>query len=189
MNPDPIKILQAGGVGVLPTDTLYGLVGRADVSETVDRLRQLKNRSAGKPFIILIGDWEDLRHFGIKLTQTQKAILLKYWPGPNSVILNSAGLPAGSQAFRLPNAAWLRDFIRATGPLAAPSANPEGLPPATTIAEAKNYFGDQADFYLDYGPLLGQASTLLELAPDGTVKIRRSGAGDDKPGQNDEPRR
>jgi L-threonylcarbamoyladenylate synthase len=181
MEPNPIKILEAGGVGVIPTDTLYGLVARADLPAAVERVRRLKNRSANKPFIILLSGWEDLRRFGVTLTQIQKAALLKYWPGPTSVIL-------GTQAFRLPNLEWLRDLIRATGPLVAPSANPEGLPPATTVAEAKNYFGAQADFYLDHGPRLGPASTLLELAPDGAVKIRRSAGSDDKQSQSDAPR-
>ncbi len=49
-----IKILKDGGVGVLPTDTLYGLVGSALREKTVERIYKIKNRSAGNPFIILI---------------------------------------------------------------------------------------------------------------------------------------
>ena len=53
------------------------------------------------------------------------------------------------------------------------SANPEGLPPATTIDAARAYFGDRADFYRDGGVRNGKPSTLIALAHNGTVTILR----------------
>ncbi len=88
------------------------------------------------------------------------------WPGPVSVVL-------GPTAFRLPAPAWLRDLLRLTGPLAAPSANPNGQPPAATIEEARRYFGDQISLYVQGGRLTGKASTLVQLEPDGATTILR----------------
>ena len=46
MREDDIsETLNDGGVGVLPTDTLYGLVGSALIPETVERIYELKRRS------------------------------------------------------------------------------------------------------------------------------------------------
>ena len=49
-----VEILKNGGVGVLPTDTLYGLVGSALRPEVVERIIELKNRPEDKKFIVLI---------------------------------------------------------------------------------------------------------------------------------------
>jgi L-threonylcarbamoyladenylate synthase len=62
--------------------------------------------------------------------------------------------------------------LKKTGPLAAPSANPQGLPPAKTIEEAKNYFGERIDFYLDAGRMPGKSSKLIEIS-NGKINILR----------------
>ncbi|MCC6290912.1 L-threonylcarbamoyladenylate synthase [Candidatus Nomurabacteria bacterium] len=138
---DIINILKSGGVGVLPTDTIYGLVGRALTPRAVKRIYTLKKRARNKPFIILISRLEDLELFDIKLDKNLKSRLGEFWPGPTSIIINNI-------AFRLPKLVWLRKVISETGPLIATSANPEGKPPAEDIIEAKRYFGQNIDFYL-----------------------------------------
>lgn len=45
MDNDVIKILKSGGVGVLLTDTLYGLVGQALNKKTVSRIYEIKGRN------------------------------------------------------------------------------------------------------------------------------------------------
>jgi L-threonylcarbamoyladenylate synthase len=74
----------------------------------------------------------------------------------------------------LPAKTKLRSLLKKTGPLAAPSANPEGLPPAKTIKEAKKYFRDRVDFYLDAGRLDSRPSAILSLK-NGKIKVRRAG--------------
>ena len=61
-----------------------------------------------------------------------------------------------------------------TGPLVAPSANPEKLPHARTIRQAEKYFGSSVDFYIDMGKLSGLASTLIEIKNE-KVMIKRKG--------------
>jgi len=162
------RILKQGRVGVLPTDTLYGLVGRAEDKKAVARIKKLKKRSAGKPFIILISSLKDLAQLGVKLNKETEKFLKAVWPGPVSVVLEK-------NAFRLPKNKFLQALIKQTGPLVAPSANPEGSPPAETIKQAKEYFGDQVDFYLSAGKKLsGQPSTLIRLAGD-KIEILRPG--------------
>ncbi len=165
-----IKIIQAGGVGVLPTDTLYGLSGLARRAGVAERIHRLKNTPLDKPLIILIGSLSDLAEFGVELTPQLKEILAKVWPGPVSVVL------PGGLAFRLPRKSEatveLHQILKVTGPLFSTSANPTGETPATTITEAKKYFGDRVDFYLDAGPRRSEPSTLISLA-NGKVEIIR----------------
>lgn len=163
-------ILRRGGVGILPTDTLYGLVGSALSKKAVARIYQLRKRDPKKPLIVLIGSFKDLAVFGIKLNNQTREFLRKVWPGKVSVILpcgsdNFVYLHRGAKslAFRLPKDRRLADLLKNTGPLVAPSANLEGRPPAKTIAEAKRYFGNKADFYIDGGKKDSSPSLLVEI--------------------------
>ena len=60
------KIIRAGGVGIIPTDTIYGMVGSALSKKTVNKIYKLQFRNPKKPLIILISSLSDLSYFGIK---------------------------------------------------------------------------------------------------------------------------
>lgn len=164
-----VEVLKNGGVGIIPTDTIYGLVGRADLPDTVTRISQLKNRSDGKGFIVLISSIADLDLFGIKLSTEVSEFLNKYWPGKVSVVMSP------TLSFRLPDKKDLIEVLKQTGPLVAPSANLEGEPPAKNIDEARKYFGDKVDFYEDGGTLDSLPSTLVRIK-DNKIEVLREGA-------------
>ncbi len=177
-----IKILKAGGVGVVPTDTIYGLVGQALNKATVERIYKVRQRRPDKPLIILIGSLSDLKLFGVKLTPVEEKILRKNWPGQISIILSCLSpkfkyLHRGtdSLAFRLTAKKSIREIIKLTGPLVAPSANPEGEKSADNLPEAAGYFGTAVDFYYGRGSLIGQPSTLVKL-DNGKLVVLRDGA-------------
>ena len=176
------KLLEDGKVGVLATDTIYGLVGSALKIKTVERIYKIKKRNPKKPYIILISSIKDLAKFSVKPKRAEKEILNKYWPGRISFILTCSSkkfsyLHRGTRslAFRLPRKKSLITLIKQTGPLVAPSANPEGLPPAKNIKEAKKYFGNKIDFYVDSGLVKGKSSTLAEIR-NGKLRVLRKGA-------------
>lgn len=173
-----IRSLRAGGIGVLRTDTLYGIVADAAKAEAVERLYAIRGRDADKPVVVLIGELSQI--WQAELTDRHRRLFERYWPGKVSIIL-----PAGegtehihrgynSIAYRLPADGWLRQLLKATGPLAAPSANPQGQPPAADIHEAQGYFGNTVDFYVDQGRVENTTpSQLLQLHADGTVRRLR----------------
>ena len=175
-----IDILRKGGVAVLLTDTIYGLVGRALNKDTVNRIYEIKKRAPAKPCIILISDIADLSRFSISLSDIQKEKIKELWPGPVSLILDCAigdleYLHRGTQtlAFRLPGDERLRALLSRTGPLIAPSANPEGLTPAENISQAREYFGEAVDAYEDGGEIGGKPSKIVKLHKDGFLTIIR----------------
>jgi len=150
----------------MATDTIYGILASALNERAMKKLSRLRRHDTKKPFIILIGAVEELTKFGIELTPAQKEQIEKLWPGPVSVIL-------GHQAFRLPASPELQEFLKATGPIAAPSANLPGEPPATTVAEALAYFGTEIDLYVDSGKVIGNPSTLVSLDENGDLTMLR----------------
>jgi L-threonylcarbamoyladenylate synthase len=185
-----IKVLKEGGVAVMPTDTIYGIVGKALNKDTVLRIYGLKKRAPEKPFIILIGNITELEKLSITLSEEQKNKLKEYWQisamadicqeRAISVVLDCPDekfsyLHRGTKtlAIRLPASPSLRKLLLETGPLVAPSANPEGLSPAQNISQAKTYFSDSVNMYVDGGEISGKASKLIKLHKDGTESILR----------------
>ena len=176
-----LKLIKSGGVGVLPTDTIYGIVASANNKKSIERIYKLKERNKEKPFIILVSSFKDLENLGVETDNKAVETLKKYWPGKVSVVLpiKDSSLEylhrgKNSLAFRLPDYPELTKLIKETGPLVAPSANPEGMEPAKTIDKAKKYFGDNLDFYVDAGKIEGSASTLISIK-EGKVNLLRQG--------------
>ena len=174
-----IKAVQSGKPAVIPTDTIYGIIASATNKSAVEKVYKIKERMPEKPFIILIADIADLGIFNVSLPIDLMARLADYWPGPNSLILSCDNLKydylsrgTKTLAFRLPGGRSLRDFIRKTGPLVAPSANPEGGRSSEDINDAIDYFKNKIDYYVDHGKIICQSSSLIDLTSGFPNKIR-----------------
>ncbi len=173
-------LLKAGKVGVIPTDTIYGLVASALNERAVERVYSLKGRDFTKPCIILFSNLKDLGQFNLDPTKVTTA--QDYWPGPFSIILPLPRPGLGkweylhrgkaSLAFRNPKHSELQKLLERTGPLIAPSANPEGKKPAYNVQSARSYFGETVDFYVDGGELLGRPSRIISLLDDKPKQLR-----------------
>ncbi len=182
--PPFVRGIKAGKIAVIPTDTLLGVVGLALNKKTIQKIYVLRGRNRKKPMIVLISSLNDLKHFGIKLNLFQKRLIKKVWPDKVSIIFpckskNLKYLHRGTRtiAFRLPLKKSLRILIRKTGPLVAPSANPQGKPVAGNINEAWDYFGDSIDFYVKGKIKKSLPSTIISLK-NNFIKIIRPGAVD-----------
>jgi L-threonylcarbamoyladenylate synthase len=165
-----VQALANGKVVFLPSDTIYGLSVRALDRNAIGRIDLLKKRKKGKPYIILIASYEDLKAFGVELTGDQRTYLEGVWPGPVSVILPVLGSEydylhhgLGCLAFRMPNSPEILDIVRQVSPIVSTSANPPGQQPATSVEEARGYFGDDVDLYVDHGAISGSPSKLVSL--------------------------
>lgn len=180
---DVADITRRGGIGVLLTDTIYGIVGSAHSKKAVERIYEVKGRDDAKPLIVLLASLEDLKKFNIALSPKEERTvrkMLREAKRPTTIILpaswkRSAYLHRGTERFRfrIPVNPKLKVFLKQTGPLVAPSANPQGKPPAENIREAMEYFGDAVDFYVDGGTKRGKPSRLVELTAKGTVEVIR----------------
>lgn len=173
------KVLEGNGVAVMPTDTLYGMVGKAQNIRVVERIYKIRKRNPKKPCIILIGSLSDLKKFGVELTEAQKS-KVESFKEPTSFVVDCpeerlAYLHRGTKtlAFRIPSPQSLRELLLKVGPLIAPSANPEALLPAKNIGEAKKYFGGLVDLYINGGEISGRASKIIKLHKDGSISILR----------------
>ncbi len=175
-----VPTIARGDIAVIPTDTIYGIVAQAANPSAVQKIYEVKRRNPSKPFIILISKLQDLELFNVKPSAEVRQMIQTYWPGPVSIILDCPDaqfeyLHRGTNtlAFRLPDNKRITDLVEATGPLVAPSANPEGLPPATNIEEAKSYFDGKINCYIE-GDVNANPSKIIRITSDGSEEIIRA---------------
>lgn len=173
-----VETLCSDGVGVMATDTVYGVVARLQSPTAVEKLYRIKHGSISRPVgTVLVASADQLRDI-VDSQYIEKASA--FWPGPVSVILPVNGLDyahngLGSLPFRIPADEQLVAILKQTGPLATSSANLPMQPTATTIQQAKEYFGDAVDFYQDGGDLSGKAaSRIIKILDNGEVQEIRS---------------
>lgn len=166
-----------GKLGIIPTDTLYGLVAKASSETAVSKMYSLKYRN-NKPGTLIAANINQLVILGLKKRYLQA--VEQYWPSAVSVVIPTGPvlsfLHQGkvSLAVRIPKNKELSKLLTKTGPLLTTSANLPGKQPATTIKEAKAYFGDKVDFYVDSGQLVSEPSTLIRIVDD-AVEVLRQG--------------
>lgn len=172
--------LLAGGVGVIPTDTVYGLAARAADPAAVARLYALKRREH-KPGTIIAANTDQLLALGVSAAHVDR--VKGVWPGSVSVEtplgpeLAYLHQETGRQGFRVVADQALRQLLEVTGPLVTSSANQPGEDVSVVLDQAWRYFGDSVDFYVDGGDLSGKLpSTLIAIGDDGRVEVIREGA-------------
>lgn len=174
-----ISLLHADGVGVLPTDTLYGLVARASSPAAVERMYGLKHRER-KPGTTIAASVDQLIDLGID--RAQLAQIERFWPAPLSVVLKLSDQlhylhqGVGESPFRVVADEKLRMLLDQTGPLVTSSANMPGEPPAHNIREAEAYFGDHVDFYVDGGEIGARNPSTIARLTDTGLQVLRQGA-------------
>ncbi len=174
-----ITLIKSGAVGVIPTDTVYGLVALAADEDATQRMYKLKQRDK-KPGTLIAASIEQLVALGVK-SRYLKAVE-QYWPNPISVVIPlGTVLPYLHQglysiAIRIPSDPAIIALLEQTGPLITTSANHTGEPPANTMQSAQKYYGDAVDFYVDGGDMSSrQASTVIRIVDD-AVEVLRKGS-------------
>jgi L-threonylcarbamoyladenylate synthase len=177
-------ILRAGGLVVIPTETVYGLAADATNPAAVARLFAAKGRPAFNPLIAhVVGRKSALAQ--ARLSGPAQKLIAAFWPGPLTIVAPRAGdvcdlACAGLDtiALRAPAHETARRLLMALPfPLVAPSANISGHVSPTTAAHAAADLGDRVDLILDGGPcFVGVESTIVAAPEAGPATILRVGA-------------
>lgn len=177
------RLLAAGELVAVPTETVYGLAADAGNPGAVRKIFEVKGRPQDNPLIVHIADLEMWAPLVEELPKEALTLAEAFWPGPLTIILKkSARVPMETSAgldsvgVRFPSHPAARAVIRAAGcPLAAPSANLSGSPSPTS---AKHCFDDlcgRVPLILDGGDCgVGIESTVVSLV--GEPVVLRPGA-------------
>ena len=178
------KALEAGGVIVSPTDSVYGLVCAATPGNPAhQRIFAIKNRPAAQTLPLFVADPEDLPRYASAVPAWALALVRTYWPGSLTLVVTASDAlpaeylaPTGTVALRCPNSALVRELARRVGPLAQTSANTHGEPSATSGSSVEPQIVEAVDLALDGGPApIAIASTIVDCTL-AAPRVLREGA-------------
>jgi L-threonylcarbamoyladenylate synthase len=132
------RVIRDGGLVVIPTDTVYGVACDPRNKAAIDRIYRLKRRPRYKALQVLLASTDQLDELGLDLPSPLNRLSAAFLPGAFSPIAvarpdctletlaDTADGRPGTQGIRIPNSALCLAILKATGPLAASSANRSG---------------------------------------------------------------
>ena len=135
--------VRAGGLLILPTDTVYGIGALASDAAGVSRLLAAKGRDRRMPPPVLVAGPAQASDVVARPPAAARALIAAFWPGALTLVLDARadlgwdlGESGGTVALRMPDHPLALELLRRTGPMAVTSANRTGLAPATDAAAA-----------------------------------------------------
>lgn len=178
------KMIAAGELVAVPTETVYGLACSGLDAQAVERVYEVKGRPEVKPLALMLHKGAAVTKYCSAVPKQARVLMDKFWPGPLTIVLNSKDIVpdivrAGGKtvALRCPDHPFTQALLKkAKLPFAAPSANPSGEKSPVTAQEVLGYFDGKISAIVDGGECgLGTESTIIDMscAP---YKILRRGA-------------
>jgi L-threonylcarbamoyladenylate synthase len=180
---EAVRLLAAGEIVVVPTETVYGLAADAANAAAVAKIFAAKGRPAINPLISHLSDNEMAERYGLFGGEARR-LAERFWPGPLTLVVPrradapladavTAGLP--TVALRVPAHPVMQAVISGLGrAVAAPSANVSGRLSPT---RAEHVRGLEPALLLDAGPCAaGLESTIVKVGEDGALTLLRPGA-------------
>ena len=190
------RVISAGGLLGLPTETVYGLAADADNATAVAQIFEAKGRPTDHPLIVHVaafdGGMSAVAHYCSQVPAFAQQLMAAFWPGPLTLILprregvgaaaaggqNSIGVRCPAHPVAQALLSVLRkpeEGEREVWGLAAPSANRFGRVSPTTAAHVQSELGDDL-LVLDGGPCdVGIESTIIDCSRGAPVLLRPGG--------------
>jgi L-threonylcarbamoyladenylate synthase len=180
-----IAELAAGGLVVLPTDTVYGLACTPSLESSTRALYNLKGRMSPQPTALLAATVDDLVALIPELRGEAESAIRVLLPGPYTlVVANPArrfpwlcGAKSDTIGVRVPALIGApRAVLAAVRVIVATSANVAGGPDPRTIDEVPESIRQGVAVSIDEGPLPGVPSTVIDLTGAAPVLLREGAA-------------
>lgn len=171
---EAIQFLTEGKLVVVPTETVYGIACRADKTESVERLLQIRHSPKTKKFTIHIGNPENVHLYVDYIPPIAERLIKQFWPGPLTIVFelrNGATLGVRCVAQKVTRVL----LNQLPFPVIIPSANISGEKPAVSADEVIKIFGEKVDYVIDAGESEFKESSTVISVVKGIPKITRQG--------------
>ena len=183
MENDIIKTLKDGKLVIMPTDTIYGIIGDATNEDVINKVYEVKERPHDKPLLILVSNLSMLHELVTEIPKETEKIINKFWPGPLTILFKksskvSDALTANSAlvAIRMPNDKRLLNIMNHLNrPLISTSANISSHDAITNPNQLEEKMKEKIDLIVDEGTVNNEASTLITIV-NGKIEILREGS-------------
>lgn len=169
---EAVKLLRAGEIVALPTETVYGLAANALNPDAVAKIFKAKGRPPTNPIIVHVDSIEMAKKCVKKWGALADKLAQNFWPGPLTLVLEKSEIipdivTAGGKTVgvRFPSHPIIVAVIQECGfPLAAPSANLSSRISPTTAQHVLKSLGDKIPLIIDGGECnIGIESTVLDI--------------------------
>ena len=183
MESDIINTLKDGKLVIMPTDTIYGIIGDATNEDVINKVYEVKERPHDKPLLILVSNLSMLHELVTEIPKETEKIINKFWPGPLTILFKksskvSDALTANSAlvAIRMPNDKRLLNIMNHLNrPLISTSANISSHDAITNPNQLEEKMKEKIDLIVDEGTVNNEASTLITIV-NGKIEILREGS-------------
>lgn len=176
-----VDIIDNGGLVIMPTDTIYGIVGDATNEKTIKRVFELKKRDGSKAMLMLVSDIDMLKEYVDDISEEETKLIKEFWPGPLTIIFkkkNVSDLLTGgldTVGIRCPNDERLLSIIKELNrPILSTSVNVSGGLQATSIDVIDESIINNVDYVIDDGECNKVASTIV-IVKNKNVNVLREG--------------
>lgn len=161
-----------GGVVLVPTETVYGLITLEGYKKGINKINKMKDRVSSKHYQVLINSLKMAKQLGAKFSQDALKLAEQLWPGGLTLVVGTN--TSENIGLRYPNHQLIQTIInKIEKPLVATSANKSGQPPLTNVEDITTYFGEFCpDLVIDAGTITGRPSTVVDCSQGKTTILR-----------------
>ena len=174
-------LLEAGGIGVIPTDTVYGLCALATDRVAVEKVFRIKGRPLSKPLPLQVSGKGQAGELAVIDGPQVTRLMDAFWPGPLTLILpkrRDVDLPwqdSPDIGLRVPDCPFCLALLERVGWLVVPSANFSGAEPPVSFADVDAALLEAVDFAVQGGACpIGIESTVVSVTAG--LEVLREGA-------------
>lgn len=196
---EALKVLNAGGLLLYPTDTVWGLGCDASDPEAVAKIFALKKREDSKSLVLLASDLDmvaryvkEIPEMAVQLVEVNDQPMTVIYPGAiassrpedGQKPLKSKHLLAyntvaadGTVGIRIPMMDFCVSLVKRFGrPIVSTSANISGEPTPKNFGEISQTIKDGVDYIVDSElekTSTGKSSSIIKVGLDASIEIIR----------------
>src|SRR3990167_2507850 len=174
------EILNKGGRGIVPTETVCGVGGLITKTGAIKRLYSLKQRDKNRPTLALAKDLDQAREW-VAFNEGAEKLAAAFWPGPLTICLpvkksvpEALLGPGNTLGVRVSSHPFLKQLLpRLESPLLAPSANFQGKLMPKSYTEIDKQLASLVDYVVDIEPEAKIPSTIVSFAEQKYNLVRK----------------
>lgn len=177
-----VEVIKNGGVVIMPTDTIYGIIADATNEKAIQKVYEIKKRNENKPMLMLVNGIKMLNKYVSSINDIEKKLIDELWPGALTIIFNKKNvsdlLTGGldTVGIRYPDNELLINIMNELNvPLLSTSVNVSGDASATCIDNINESILNNVDYVYDVGECKGEASTIV-VVKGSELRVLREGS-------------
>ncbi len=187
MNYDKVvQVLNDGNLAIVPTDTIYGIIGDALNKNAIEKVYLAKNRDRNKQLVLLVDSIDMAREYTQNIGELECQLYKTYSKYSLTLELQkNNNLPPEYNStvsyvgVRIPyNDDLIKIIKMLKHPIFSTSANISGYPVITDVSLLDEHLKKHIDYIYDNGPIHNLASTIAKVDHDKIIIIRDGHAGD-----------